>query len=119
VRQITRVAYTGESTKILFSQKLTGVGYIGESGLSGVGYTSESVLTSVGYTGESRLCPHLYVIFSVYFEVFFLTMTVNGASFHGKLQEVMYSIYPVVSSLSPWPITRCRMYSYWRERRVE
>ncbi len=53
------VAYTGEyredSTKKNFSQKLTGVGYTGESGLSGVGYTGESGLTGVGYTGESRL----------------------------------------------------------------
>jgi hypothetical protein len=38
------VAYTRESTKILFSQKLARVGYIRESGLSGVGYTSESLV---------------------------------------------------------------------------
>jgi hypothetical protein len=41
--------------KNFFSQKLTGVGYTGESGLTGVGYTGESGLTGVGYTGESRL----------------------------------------------------------------
>jgi hypothetical protein len=55
VGQITSVAYIGESTKILFSKKLAGVGYTGESGLSCVGYTDESGLTGVGYTGESRL----------------------------------------------------------------
>jgi hypothetical protein len=49
------VAYTEDSTKKFFSQKLTGVGYTGESGLTGVGYTGESGLTGVGYTGESRL----------------------------------------------------------------
>ncbi len=38
-----------------FTQKITGVGYTGESGLLGVGYTSESGLTGVGYTGEFRL----------------------------------------------------------------
>jgi hypothetical protein len=40
--------------KIVFSQKITGVGYTGESGLLGIGYTGESGLTGVGYTGESR-----------------------------------------------------------------
>ncbi len=46
---------TGESTEVLFSQKLTGVGYTRESGLTGVGYTRESGLISVGYTSETRL----------------------------------------------------------------
>jgi hypothetical protein len=54
------VAYTRKSTKILFSQKLAGVGYTEESRLSGVGYTSESGLTDVGYTGESRLAGLAY-----------------------------------------------------------
>jgi hypothetical protein len=49
------VAYTEDSTKMFFPQKITGVGYIGESELLGVGYTGESGLTGVGYTGESRL----------------------------------------------------------------
>jgi hypothetical protein len=49
------VAYTEDSAKIFFSQKITGVGYTVESGLLGVGYTGESGLTGVGYTGESRL----------------------------------------------------------------
>jgi hypothetical protein len=49
------VAYTEDSTKKFFSQKITGVGYTGDSGLLGVGYTGESGLTGVGYTGESRL----------------------------------------------------------------
>jgi hypothetical protein len=38
------VAYTGDSTLKFFSQKFTGVGYIGESGLIGVGYTGESLV---------------------------------------------------------------------------
>jgi hypothetical protein len=49
------VAYSEDSTKVFFPQKITGVGYTGESGLLGVGYTGESGLTGVGYTGESRL----------------------------------------------------------------
>jgi hypothetical protein len=49
------VAYTEDSTKFFFSQKITGVGYTGESGLLGVGYTGESGLTGVGNTGEYRL----------------------------------------------------------------
>ncbi len=49
------MASTEDSTKKFFSQKITGVGYTGESELLGVGYTGESGLTSVGYTGESRL----------------------------------------------------------------
>jgi hypothetical protein len=60
------VAYTEDSTKMFFPQKITGVGYTGKSGLLGVGYTGESGLlgvgytagsglTGVGYTGESRL----------------------------------------------------------------
>jgi hypothetical protein len=49
------VAYTENSTNMFFPQKITGVGYTGESGLLGVGYTGESGLTCVGYTGESRL----------------------------------------------------------------
>jgi hypothetical protein len=49
------VAYTEDSTKFVFSQELTGVGYTEESGLPGVGYTSEAGLIAVGYTGESRL----------------------------------------------------------------
>jgi hypothetical protein len=49
------VAYTEDSTQNFCSQKITGVGYTGESGLLGVGYTGESGLTGVGYTGESRL----------------------------------------------------------------
>jgi hypothetical protein len=60
VSQITSVAYTKESTTILFSQKLAAVGYTEGSGLSGVGYTSESGLTGVGYTGESRLAGLAY-----------------------------------------------------------
>jgi hypothetical protein len=40
---------------MFFLQKITGVGYTGESGPLGVGYTAESGLTGVGYTGESRL----------------------------------------------------------------
>jgi hypothetical protein len=38
------VAYTGNSTLKFFSQKFTGVGFIGESGLIGVGYTGESLV---------------------------------------------------------------------------
>ncbi len=53
--QIFSVAYTEDSTKKNFPQKITGVGYTGESGLLGVGYTGGSGLTGVGYTGESRL----------------------------------------------------------------
>ncbi len=53
--QIIGMAYTEDSTKKFFSQKLTGVGYTGESGLTGVGYTGESGLPGVGYAGESRL----------------------------------------------------------------
>jgi hypothetical protein len=49
------MAYTGDFTKKNLSQKLTGVGYTGKSGLPGVGYTGEFGLTGVGYTGESRL----------------------------------------------------------------
>jgi hypothetical protein len=49
------VAYTDDSTKMFFTQKITGIGYTGESGLLGVGYTGESGLTGVGYTGKSRL----------------------------------------------------------------
>jgi hypothetical protein len=49
------VAYTKDSTKKIFLQKITGVGYTGESGLLGVSYTGESGLTGVGYTSESRL----------------------------------------------------------------
>jgi hypothetical protein len=49
------VAYTGESQKILFPQKFTGVGYTGEPGLTNVGYIGESGLIVVGYTSESRL----------------------------------------------------------------
>ncbi len=49
------MTYTEGSTNKFFSQKITGVGYTGESGLLGVGYTGESGLTGVGYTGESRL----------------------------------------------------------------
>jgi hypothetical protein len=44
-----------DSTKKIFSQKITGVGYTGESGLLGVGYTGKSGRTGVGYTSESRL----------------------------------------------------------------
>jgi hypothetical protein len=51
------VAYTGESTQILFSQTLTGVGYTEETGLASVGYTIESRLSGVAYTGESLLQP--------------------------------------------------------------
>jgi hypothetical protein len=40
--QIISVAYTEDSTKKFFSQKLTGVGYTGESRLPGVAYTGES-----------------------------------------------------------------------------
>ncbi len=39
----------------MFSQKLDGVGYTGESGFSGVNYTGESGLAGVGYTCKSRL----------------------------------------------------------------
>jgi hypothetical protein len=49
------VAYTEDSTKIFFPQKITGVGYTGKSGLLGVGYTGKSGLTGAGYTSESRL----------------------------------------------------------------
>jgi hypothetical protein len=49
------VAYTEDSTKIFSPQKITGVGYTGESGLLSVGYTGKSILTGVGYTGKSRL----------------------------------------------------------------
>ncbi len=42
--QIIGVAYTEDSTKNFFSQKLAGVGYTGESGLTGVGYTGESLV---------------------------------------------------------------------------
>jgi hypothetical protein len=49
------VAYTKDYTKKFFSQKITSVGYTGESGLLGVGYTGESGLTGVGYTADSRL----------------------------------------------------------------
>ncbi len=47
------VAYTGESTKILFPQK-SGVGYTWESWLSDVGYTGRPGLdgVGVGYIGE-------------------------------------------------------------------
>jgi hypothetical protein len=51
------VAYTEDSTKKFFSQKLTGIGYTGESGLTGVGYTGESRLPGVAYTGESLVQP--------------------------------------------------------------
>jgi hypothetical protein len=54
------VAYTEDSTKFFISQKITGVGYTGESGLLGVSYTSESGLTGVAYTGESRLADVAY-----------------------------------------------------------
>jgi hypothetical protein len=54
------VAYTEDSTKNFFSQKITGVGFTGESGLLGVGYTGESGLIGVGYTSESRLPGVLY-----------------------------------------------------------
>jgi hypothetical protein len=49
------VAKTEDSTKIVFSQRISSVGCTGESWLLGVGYTGESGLTGVGYTGESRL----------------------------------------------------------------
>ncbi len=49
------MAYSEDSRQNIFSQKITGVGYTGESGLLGVGYTGESGLTGAGYTGESRL----------------------------------------------------------------
>ncbi len=49
------MAYTEDSTKIFFPQKITGVGYTGKSGLLGVGYTGKSGLTGAGYTSESRL----------------------------------------------------------------
>jgi hypothetical protein len=49
------VAYTEDSTKNFFPQKITGVGYTGKSGLLGVGYTGKSGLTGAGYTSESRL----------------------------------------------------------------
>jgi hypothetical protein len=55
--QIIDVAYTEDSTKKFFSQKLTGVCYTGESGLTGVGYTGESRLPGVAYTGESLVQP--------------------------------------------------------------
>ncbi len=45
--------YTGESTKILFSRKLPGVGYTGESGLTGVGCTGRSKVTGVANIRES------------------------------------------------------------------
>jgi hypothetical protein len=51
------VAYTEDSTKMFFPQKITGVGYTGESGLLGVGYTGESRLPRVAYTGESLVQP--------------------------------------------------------------
>jgi hypothetical protein len=49
------VAYTEDSTKIFSPQKITGIGYTGESGLLGVGYTGKSGLTGVGNASESRL----------------------------------------------------------------
>jgi hypothetical protein len=49
------VANTEESKKKFFPQKITGVGFTGESGLLSVAYISESGLTGEGYTGESRL----------------------------------------------------------------
>jgi hypothetical protein len=49
------VTYTGDYTKIIFSQKLTGVGYTGESVLTGVGYTGESGLTGVGFRPANSL----------------------------------------------------------------
>jgi hypothetical protein len=59
--QIIGVANTENSIKNFFSQKLTGVGYTGDSGLTSAGYTGESGLTGVGYTDDSRLpgvaCP--------------------------------------------------------------
>ncbi len=45
---------------IFFSQKITSVGYTGESRLLSVGYTGESGLTGVSYTGESRLSGVAY-----------------------------------------------------------
>jgi hypothetical protein len=48
------VAYTEDSTKKFFSQKLTGVGYTGKSGLPGVSYTGKFGLPGVAYTGEYR-----------------------------------------------------------------
>ncbi len=49
------MAYTEDSTKFVFSQELTGVGYNEESGLPGVGYTGESGLP--GVTVESLVQP--------------------------------------------------------------
>jgi hypothetical protein len=49
------VAYEGDSTKILFSQTPTGVGYTGEPGLTCVSYTGESRPPSVAYTSESLI----------------------------------------------------------------
>ncbi len=49
------MAYTEDSTKIFSPQKITGIGYTGESGLLGVGYTGKSGLTGVGNASESRL----------------------------------------------------------------
>jgi hypothetical protein len=46
--------------KNFFAQKITSVGYTGESGLLGVGYTGKSGLTGIGYTGESRLSGVAY-----------------------------------------------------------
>jgi hypothetical protein len=51
------VAYKEDSTKFVFSQKITGIGYTVESGLLGVGYTGESRLPGVAYTGESLVQP--------------------------------------------------------------
>jgi hypothetical protein len=42
---------------MFFPQKITGVGYTGESGLTGVGYIGESRLPGVAYTGESLVQP--------------------------------------------------------------
>jgi hypothetical protein len=53
--QIIGVAYTGDSTNIFFSQKLTCVGFTRESGLTSKGYIGESGPAHVGYTGKSRL----------------------------------------------------------------
>jgi hypothetical protein len=44
------VAYREDSTKKFFPQKITGIGYTGESGLAGVAYTGESRLAVVDYT---------------------------------------------------------------------
>jgi hypothetical protein len=46
------VTYTEDSTKKIFSQKISGLGYTGESGILGVGYIGESGLPGVAYTGE-------------------------------------------------------------------